>query len=178
VFLVQPFNSVYNSRFKTLYAPAIVAAGLTPYRVDRDPSVEVTIDAIERELNNSSICLAEITEDRPNVWLEVGYALACKTPVVFVCENGRRSGYPFDIQHRHVISYKYMPRVSRESAQIDICNRIVARLKNPEQSFHETGSLKSEDVRKLVGESTAAAITGQGIFATASVEQAKRLLGL
>jgi hypothetical protein len=40
---------------------------LAPYRVDRDPAVEVAIDAIEEGIRSATICLADITTDNPNV---------------------------------------------------------------------------------------------------------------
>src|SRR5690606_3742543 len=52
------------------------------------------------------ICFAEITTDNPNVWYELGYAFACDKDVVMVCSDERVGKFPFDIQHRHIITYK------------------------------------------------------------------------
>ena len=47
-FVIQPFdNGVFDRRFEDTFAPAIQAAGLEPYRVDRDPSAAVPIQNIE-----------------------------------------------------------------------------------------------------------------------------------
>jgi hypothetical protein len=47
-FVIQPFDrNKYDKRFEDVYSPAILDAGLEPYRVDKDPSVDVPIDAIE-----------------------------------------------------------------------------------------------------------------------------------
>ncbi len=55
----------------------------------------------------SAFCFAEITTDNPNVWYELGYAFACEKDVVMVCSDERQAGkFPFDIQHRHIITYK------------------------------------------------------------------------
>ncbi len=107
-FVIQPFDSgKFDKRFDDVYKPAIDAAGLEAYRVDRDPKVEVAIEAIEAGIRNAAICLADITTDNPNVWYELGYAYASGRPVVMTCSEervGRR--YPFDIQHRSVVNYK------------------------------------------------------------------------
>lgn len=107
-FVIQPFDSgKFDKRFDDVYVPAIEAAGLEAYRVDRDPGVEVPIEAIEEGIRNAAVCLADITTDNPNVWYELGFAFATGRPVVMVCSNERTSGkYPFDIQHRTVINYK------------------------------------------------------------------------
>ena len=107
-FVIQPFDSGrFDKRFEDVYKPAIEAAGLEAYRVDRDLKVDVPIDAIESGIRNSSICLADITADNPNVWYELGYAFASGIPVVMICSSERPSGkFPFDIQHRTVIPYR------------------------------------------------------------------------
>ena len=105
-FVIQPFDSgTFDKRFDEIYEPALKEAGLKAYRVDRDPSVEVTIDSIEDQIRNAHICLADITTDNPNVWYELGYAFASGRSVILVCADSRTKKYPFDIQHRPVISY-------------------------------------------------------------------------
>lgn len=106
-FVIQPFDSgKYDKRFEDVYKPAIVAAGLEAYRVDQDPSVDVPIDAIEQGIRASTVCLADITTDNPNVWYELGFAFALGRPLVMVCSDERTGKkYPFDIQHRTIIPY-------------------------------------------------------------------------
>ena len=106
-FVIQPFDAgKFDKRFEQVFKPAIIAAGLEPYRVDQDPQVDVPIDAIENGIRSASICLADITTDNPNVWYELGYAFATGAPVIMVCSNERESKkYPFDIQHRTIIPY-------------------------------------------------------------------------
>ena len=106
-FVIQPFDSgKYDKRFKDIYKPAIIAAGLEPYRVDYDPGVLIPIDAIEKGIRQAAICLADISADNPNVWYELGFAFASERPVVMVCSEERTGKkYPFDIQHRSIIPY-------------------------------------------------------------------------
>lgn len=106
-FVIQPFDSgKFDKRFDDVYRPAMEAAGLEAYRVDRDPGVEIAIDAIEDGIRSATVCLADITADNPNVWYELGFAFAAGRPVVMVCSKERPGNkYPFDIQHRTIISY-------------------------------------------------------------------------
>lgn len=106
-FVIQPFDSgKFDKRFDDVYKPAIEAAGLEAYRVDRDPGVEVPIDGIEDGIRTATICLADITTDNPNVWYELGFAYDAGRPVVMVCSKERPDKrYPFDIQHRTIIPY-------------------------------------------------------------------------
>jgi hypothetical protein len=106
-FVIQPFDSgKYDKRFQDIYKPAIEAAGLEAYRVDRDPGVMVPIEAIEKGIRQAALCLADISADNPNVWYELGYAFASDRPVIMVCSEERPGKkYPFDIQHRSIIPY-------------------------------------------------------------------------
>jgi hypothetical protein len=106
-FVIQPFDSAkFDRRFDEVYRPSIEAAGLEAYRVDRDPKAEILIDAIESGIRSAAICLADITLDNPNVWYELGFAFASGRPVVMVCSSERTTrSFPFDIQHRPIITY-------------------------------------------------------------------------
>lgn len=129
-FVIQPFDSgKFDKRFDDVYKPAIEAAGLEAYRVDRDPRVEVAIEAIEEGIKNAAICLADITTDNPNVWYELGFAFASNRPVVMTCSEervGRK--YPFDIQHRAVVNYKSEAPRDFEDLKATITARLKALL--------------------------------------------------
>jgi hypothetical protein len=106
-FVMQPFDGgPFDQRYTEVYANAIRDAGLDPYRVDQDPKVSIPIQEIESGIRQSQICLAEITLDNPNVWFELGYAIACKKEVVLICSDARVTKFPFDVQHRTIIKYK------------------------------------------------------------------------
>ncbi|MEY3499230.1 MAG: hypothetical protein RL308_899 [Bacteroidota bacterium] len=106
-FVIQPFdNDKFDKRFVDIFEPAIIKADFDAYRIDKDLSVRIPIDDIEKGISESAICFAEITSDNPNVWYELGFAFACNKDVVMVCSDERQGKFPFDIQHRHVITYK------------------------------------------------------------------------
>jgi hypothetical protein len=69
--------------------------------------VTVLIDKIETEIRNAAVCFAEITQDNPNVWYELGFAISANKPVVMVCSE-ERTKFPFDVSHRRII--RYSPR--------------------------------------------------------------------
>lgn len=109
-FVIQPFDSgKFDKRYESVFEPAIKAAGMEPYRVDKDSSATVLIQAIEENIKRAAVCLADITTDNPNVWYELGYAQASGRPLVMVCGDERqREGkkFPFDVQHRAIVTYK------------------------------------------------------------------------
>ena len=98
-FMIQPFdNDVFDGRYYEIFKPAIEAnaKGLEVYRVDQDPNVSVPIKAIHNGIHDSVLCLADITTDNPNVWYEVGYAMALSKNIILICSDERKNKYPFD----------------------------------------------------------------------------------
>ncbi|WP_373989081.1 hypothetical protein [Duganella sp. BuS-21] len=120
-----------TARYSDVYAPAIVSAGYEPYRVDQDASVSVPIESIEAGIRNAVVCLADITEENPNVWYELGYAFAQGKQVVMVCAEGRKK-FPFDIQHRTIIVYKTESPSDFVALQDSIKEKIAAYVKKAE----------------------------------------------
>lgn len=132
-FVMQPFDhGVFDQRYEDVFAPAIRAADLEPYRVDQDPKVSIPIQDIEAGIRDAAICLAEITEDNPNVWFELGYAIALTKEVVLVCSNDRTTQFPFDVQHRAIITYATGSPRDFQKLQTDITARIAAYLQKAE----------------------------------------------
>ena len=136
-FVIQPFDKgMFDKRYDDVIAPAIQAAGLEPYRVDKDPKVEIPIEEIENGIRKARICLAEITTNNPNVWYELGYALACGKSVVFICADDREGRFPFDVQHRTILTYKTESSSDFNHIKDRISERIKALLEK-EDGFKE-----------------------------------------
>src|SRR5438874_2666843 len=128
-FVIQPFDAgPFDKRFDDVLAPAITKTGLEPYRVDRDTGVTIPIDAIETGIREAAACVADITTDNPNVWFELGYALACRQPVVLICSTQRVTRFPFDIQHRHIITYKTDSPSDFDVLRVELATRLQAAL--------------------------------------------------
>lgn len=105
-FVIQPFDGgKFDKRYPDVFKPAIEGAGLEAYRVDRDPSVSIPINEIESGIRGASVCFADITLDNPNVWFELGYALASEKEICLICSEERQTRFPFDVQHRSIIRY-------------------------------------------------------------------------
>jgi hypothetical protein len=126
-FVIQPFDGgAYDLRYSEVFVPAIAAAGLEAYRVDQDPRVQIPIERIEEEIKLATACLADITTNNPNVWFELGYAIATQKNVILVCSKDRTDKYPFDIQHRTVISYETRSPGDFQKLQAEITRRLNA----------------------------------------------------
>src|ERR1039458_9292782 len=101
----QPFDKGdFDKRFDDVLTPAIEAADLEPYRVDRDAGSVIPVDTLHREIRSATVCVADITTRNPNVMYELGYALAAGKDVVII-SGPNAEKFPFDIQHRGILSY-------------------------------------------------------------------------
>jgi len=124
-FVIQPFDrGPFDKRYDDTVAPAIRDAGLEPYRVDRDPGVAIPIEDIEVGIKSAEACVADISTDNPNVWYELGFAIAACKPVILIAYAEPSRRFPFDIQHRHVIQY----RTDSASDFVSLRSEIAARL--------------------------------------------------
>lgn len=147
-FVIQPFdNDKFDKRFVDIFEPAIQNANLDAYRIDKDLSVKIPIDEIEKGILESSICFAEISTDNPNVWYELGYAFACDKDVVMICSDERLGKFPFDIQHRHVLTYK----TSSTSDFNTLGDIITRKIKAIQQKSNTVKSLNSTPVIETEG---------------------------
>jgi len=133
-FVIQPFDKgPYDKRYKDILVPAITDAGLEPYRVDEDPSVTVPIENIESGIREAEICLADITTNNPNIWYEVGFAMASGRPVVMICAEPRIEPYPFDVRHRQIIPYTLQSSSDFDKLRKDVTARLTAQAKKAEE---------------------------------------------
>jgi hypothetical protein len=137
-FVIQPFDQdKFDKRFNDVFKPAILDADLAPYRVDKDPGANDLVEAIKDGINRSAVFLADLTLDNPNVWYELGVALANGKPFCLICSDERISKYPFDISKLKIISYK-----TGSSSDFDkLKSQITERLKTVIVSDHKLQAL-------------------------------------
>jgi hypothetical protein len=77
------------------------------FRAERVDDIDYSGEITEKVLSSirlSSLIIADLTLERPNVYLEVGYALAFDKPMLLIARDGTR--LHFDVQGRRVEFYK------------------------------------------------------------------------
>lgn len=73
--IMQIGNPEMDCFCEEVIVPAIQTAGLIPRRVDRDEQGDLLKAEIVSFLERSQIIVADLTNERPNCYLEVGYAM-------------------------------------------------------------------------------------------------------
>ena len=141
-FIIQPLTDEYKKRCEEAYKPAIEKVGLTPYRVDEDyDAKKLKIQMIKEEIEKSVVCLAEISEDSPNVWYELGFADGHDIPVVLICERDKRDGLPFDVNQRDTCFYDTGSPSGWVKLQEEIIRRLNSTLVGEISAKKEKGSV-------------------------------------
>jgi hypothetical protein len=175
-FVIQPFDGAdFDNRYEDTFKPAISKAGLEPYRTDKDPSVRIPIEDIEKGIASSAICFADITLDNPNVWYELGYAFACGKDVIMVCSEEREGRFPFDIQHRTVTKYKTGSKSDFETLEKNITQRIIA-LQQTNKKVEKLQDVPVQEREGLKGHEIALLILAMGNQPTPSSATAAHYL--
>lgn len=149
-FVIQRFDrGHYDRLYDEIFDPAIRNANLIPYRVDRDPSASIPIETIEQKISESASCLAEISEDNPNVWYELGYAIAREKPLCLVCA-ATRDKFPFDVQHRQIIRYPMHPLpTDYDSLKGAITARLLAAISKGESLRQNVDAAKTLSIAPI-----------------------------
>ena len=71
-----------------------------------------TLQKAGNYFNLEKIPVADLSLERPNVYLEVGYAWGLKKPVILVAREGQR--LHFDLSHHKCLFYKNISRLSEQ----------------------------------------------------------------
>lgn len=142
-FVIQRFdNGTYDKRYRETFAPAIKKGGAEPIRADEVLGTRPVVEKIEQGLRAADVAFAEVSEDNPNVFLELGYALALGIPTVIVCDRHKRAKLPFDIAHRPVNFYATEAQSDWEKISDQVTKEITAALL---ESRTKQVALKADD---------------------------------
>lgn len=104
-FIVMQFTPEFDELYNEVIKPTVESYKIECIRADDIYNNGSILDDITQSIIESSLIVADITPDNPNVFYEVGYSHAIKKPVILLSDN-RRSKLPFDISGFRVIKYE------------------------------------------------------------------------
>jgi hypothetical protein len=73
--IMQIGNKELDKIYSDIFVTAIVAANLEPKRIDKDNEGQLLKKEIVENIEKAEIIIADLTNERPNCYLEVGYAM-------------------------------------------------------------------------------------------------------
>lgn len=103
-FIVMQFTTEYNDLYNEVIRPIIEDYGFECERADEVHTTNPILQDIIQSIHESSIIVADITPDNPNVFYEVGYCHALNKPTILLCDK-KREKLPFDISGFRTLFY-------------------------------------------------------------------------
>jgi len=103
-FVVMQFTEEYNDLYKEVIKPVTEEYGFECERADETHTTNPILQDIIQSIKESSVIIADITPNNPNVFYEVGYAHATNKPTILLCDR-KREKLPFDISGFRTLFY-------------------------------------------------------------------------
>lgn len=104
VFVAMSFAPELRSAWESGIRPALVKAQFRPYRVDAVPNIDRIDMRIITEIKNSKFLVADVTQQRPGVYFEAGYAQGLGLPVFWCVRSDDLKNVHFDTrQYNHIV---------------------------------------------------------------------------
>jgi hypothetical protein len=101
-FVAMPFNPQMNDIFYYGIQAPVHAAGLLCERLDKVAFTGEIIERLKHKIETATVVIAELTDNNPNVYLEVGYAWGRGRPTILLTSN--TGELPFDVRgHRRLV---------------------------------------------------------------------------
>ncbi len=102
-FVVMPFDSLFESQYRKVIAPAVKDVGLDCIRGDEIYAQQSIVQDIWRSMRSCRVVVAELSERNPNVMYEIGLAHAIGKPIVLLTRE--QDDVPFDLRSLRYIFY-------------------------------------------------------------------------
>ena len=102
-FVMMPFAPEFDVVYYDAISPSLEHSGLTAMKADDFTAAGVIVEQIRTAIQNSRLCIADVTGANPNVMYEVGLAQSMGKSVILICQDV--TTLPFDLSSLRVIQY-------------------------------------------------------------------------
>ena len=103
-FVVMQFSTPYNELYQEVIKHVCKKFKLDVIRADETYGPGIILTDITQKINESRLIIAEISNQNPNVFYEVGYAHALNKPTILIAENNTK--LPFDVSPFRTLFYE------------------------------------------------------------------------
>lgn len=105
-FVIMPFAADFDDVYAVIKSTVEGASSDMKgrcFRLDESRPAGRITDRLLSELRSSTVCIADLTENKPNVMWELGFAMALEKPTIIITQNV--ASLPFDIKDMQSIEY-------------------------------------------------------------------------
>jgi hypothetical protein len=110
VFVAMPFTDEFEDVYQFGIYATVRRLGYVCEKVDESAFTGNIVDRITEGIKAAEFVIADLSLERPNVYLEVGFAWGLGKPVVLVAREGQR--LHFDLSHHKCLFYKNISKLS------------------------------------------------------------------
>lgn len=121
-FVMMPFADRFDRVYRELIVPAATDAGLSPVRSDEMSGSGFVMEQIRAAIQQSRLCVADITDRNPNVLYELGFAQAMSKSVILLAAD--LTDLPFDLRAMRVIRYGALVGQARNELRAAIAQEL------------------------------------------------------
>ena len=112
VFVAMPFSGGFEDVYEFgIYGP-VRRCGYVCEKVDESAFAGDIVVRIQEGIRDARFVVADLSEEKPNVYLEVGYAWGLNKPVILIAREGQR--LHFDLSHHKCLFYSTIGRLSSD----------------------------------------------------------------
>jgi hypothetical protein len=105
IFAAMPFSSEYDDTYFIAMSHAAEQVGAECKRVDLKEFSGDIVTEIKRLISSSVAVIVDLSEAKPNVLYEAGFAHALRKPTVHICSTPL-SELPFDVRNWNTLTYR------------------------------------------------------------------------
>ena len=119
IFVLMSFDPVYNEIYEEFVdAARLVNPNLIVKRIDKQRGDYRITDEILNNISKARLVICDLTDERPNVYYELGYARGLKKPIISCARKGTK--IHFDIKDFRTIKYATSGELRKEiSSEIE-----------------------------------------------------------
>jgi len=117
LFVAMPFAPEYLDEYEIAFSEAAHRNGFLCERLDFETFVGDIFAELKKRILSSNGVIALLNDNNPNVYLEIGYAMAQSKPVILVAKKGTK--IPFDVRGQRYLEYSRIGEL-REALASDL----------------------------------------------------------
>jgi hypothetical protein len=111
----MPFGPDYYDVFHYGIQPVVANHDMECIRIDRDVFVGDVPTRIHQQIDDAMVIIADMTDAKPNVYYEVGYARRAGKPMILICSL--RSQLEFNVQNERCLFYSHITDLESQLAR-------------------------------------------------------------
>ncbi len=105
IFVIMPFREPFDTLYREVIRPVAEGLAFEIVRDDEVPRTGLIVEDIHQQIASSTAVVAEISNENPNVFYELGYAHALGKPAILMFWHDEGKNPPFDVGGYRAIFY-------------------------------------------------------------------------